>query len=251
MVPAAAGMLNAIGLQNVGVAKFISEKLPALRAYRTPIIANVFGRTVAGIRRGDPAPGIRRGPGRLRTEHLLPQRGLRRHSVRQQPAAGQRSCVGGEIGRRPAAALGQAIPAGDRYRPDRHSRRRSRSRRLDRSQHLSGDEHRFSDAKIATGQPNRRALRPGHQAHHPATGKRSVSSRARARSSAWAASIRPRTSSNIWSRAQPPCKLAPPALPTPRLANASWTSLGKLCMSANILYYQQVNWNFGRKKWLR
>jgi dihydroorotate dehydrogenase (NAD+) catalytic subunit len=39
-------MLNAIGLQNVGVAKFISEKLPALRAYRTPIIANVFGRTV-------------------------------------------------------------------------------------------------------------------------------------------------------------------------------------------------------------
>jgi len=46
LVPAAAGMLNAIGLQNVGVANFISEKLPALRAYRTPIIANVFGRTV-------------------------------------------------------------------------------------------------------------------------------------------------------------------------------------------------------------
>ena len=46
LVPAAAGMLNAIGLQNVGVAKFISEKLPALRAFRTPIIANVFGRTV-------------------------------------------------------------------------------------------------------------------------------------------------------------------------------------------------------------
>jgi dihydroorotate dehydrogenase (NAD+) catalytic subunit len=46
MVPAAAGMLNAIGLQNVGVAKFISEKLPALRAFRTPIVANVFGRTV-------------------------------------------------------------------------------------------------------------------------------------------------------------------------------------------------------------
>ena len=39
-------MLNAIGLQNVGVARFISEKLPALRAFRTPIIANVFGRTV-------------------------------------------------------------------------------------------------------------------------------------------------------------------------------------------------------------
>jgi dihydroorotate dehydrogenase (NAD+) catalytic subunit len=46
MVPTAAGMLNAIGLQNVGVAKFISEKLPLLRAFRTPVIANVFGHTV-------------------------------------------------------------------------------------------------------------------------------------------------------------------------------------------------------------
>jgi dihydroorotate dehydrogenase (NAD+) catalytic subunit len=46
MVPASAGMLNAIGLQNVGVAKFISEKLPALREFRTHIIANVFGHTV-------------------------------------------------------------------------------------------------------------------------------------------------------------------------------------------------------------
>jgi dihydroorotate dehydrogenase (NAD+) catalytic subunit len=46
MVPAAAGMLNAIGLQNVGVAKFIAEKLPALRPFRTPVIANVFGHTV-------------------------------------------------------------------------------------------------------------------------------------------------------------------------------------------------------------
>jgi dihydroorotate dehydrogenase (NAD+) catalytic subunit len=46
LVPAPAGMINAVGLQNVGVRKFIAEKLPALRAYRTAIIANVFGRTV-------------------------------------------------------------------------------------------------------------------------------------------------------------------------------------------------------------
>lgn len=46
LAPVAGGMLNAIGLQNVGVAKFVSEKLPALRAFRTPIIANVFGHTV-------------------------------------------------------------------------------------------------------------------------------------------------------------------------------------------------------------
>jgi dihydroorotate dehydrogenase (NAD+) catalytic subunit len=46
LVPAAAGMINAVGLQNVGVRRFISEKLPALRPYATPVIANVFGRTV-------------------------------------------------------------------------------------------------------------------------------------------------------------------------------------------------------------
>ena len=44
--PTAAGMINAVGLQNVGVRRFISEKLPALRSYRTLVIANVFGRTV-------------------------------------------------------------------------------------------------------------------------------------------------------------------------------------------------------------
>lgn len=46
LVPTAAGMINAVGLQNVGVRRFIAEKLPALRGYRTPIIANVFGRSV-------------------------------------------------------------------------------------------------------------------------------------------------------------------------------------------------------------
>jgi len=42
----AGGLLNAVGLQNVGVRAFVAEKLLALRAYRTSVIANVFGRTV-------------------------------------------------------------------------------------------------------------------------------------------------------------------------------------------------------------
>jgi dihydroorotate dehydrogenase (NAD+) catalytic subunit len=37
------GMLNAVGLQNVGVRAFIAEKLPVLRNYDTHVIANVFG----------------------------------------------------------------------------------------------------------------------------------------------------------------------------------------------------------------
>ena len=40
------GMLNAIGLQNVGVDGFISEKLPYLRDFEVPVIVNVSGRTV-------------------------------------------------------------------------------------------------------------------------------------------------------------------------------------------------------------
>jgi dihydroorotate dehydrogenase (NAD+) catalytic subunit len=39
-------MMNAIGLQNIGVRAFVAEKLPALRQYRTAVIANVFGSTV-------------------------------------------------------------------------------------------------------------------------------------------------------------------------------------------------------------
>jgi dihydroorotate dehydrogenase (NAD+) catalytic subunit len=38
-----AGMLNAIGLQNVGARKFVEEKLPFLRGLKTRTIVNVFG----------------------------------------------------------------------------------------------------------------------------------------------------------------------------------------------------------------
>jgi len=39
------GMLNAIGLQNVGIDAFIRDKMPFLRQYDTPVIANFFGNT--------------------------------------------------------------------------------------------------------------------------------------------------------------------------------------------------------------
>jgi dihydroorotate dehydrogenase (NAD+) catalytic subunit len=40
------GILNAVGLQNVGVRAFVAEKLPVLRKFDTAIIANVFGYTL-------------------------------------------------------------------------------------------------------------------------------------------------------------------------------------------------------------
>ena len=39
------GMLNAIGLENVGLAAFVKEKLPFLRRLDTPIFVNVYGKS--------------------------------------------------------------------------------------------------------------------------------------------------------------------------------------------------------------
>jgi len=39
----AGGMLNAVGLQNIGVDAFIEEKLPFLQQYRVAVIANIYG----------------------------------------------------------------------------------------------------------------------------------------------------------------------------------------------------------------
>jgi dihydroorotate dehydrogenase (NAD+) catalytic subunit len=40
------GMLNAIGLQNIGARTFVEEKLPQLRKYSTRVIPNVFGYSI-------------------------------------------------------------------------------------------------------------------------------------------------------------------------------------------------------------
>jgi len=41
----AGGMLNSVGLQNIGVEAFIAEKLPYLRKYDVAVIANIYGET--------------------------------------------------------------------------------------------------------------------------------------------------------------------------------------------------------------
>ncbi len=44
------GMLNSIGLENVGAEVFIKEKLPFLRGFDTAVIVNIFGETVEEYR---------------------------------------------------------------------------------------------------------------------------------------------------------------------------------------------------------
>jgi dihydroorotate dehydrogenase (NAD+) catalytic subunit len=41
-----AGMINSVGLQNIGVRAFVRNKLPELRAIGTPVFANIFGYSV-------------------------------------------------------------------------------------------------------------------------------------------------------------------------------------------------------------
>jgi dihydroorotate dehydrogenase (NAD+) catalytic subunit len=50
IVETPAGMLNAIGLQNVGIDAFVREKLPYLRRLTPPLIVNVAGESVEDFR---------------------------------------------------------------------------------------------------------------------------------------------------------------------------------------------------------
>ena len=46
MIETASGMLNAIGLENIGLDRFIDEKLPLLEKFQTRLIVNFFGDTL-------------------------------------------------------------------------------------------------------------------------------------------------------------------------------------------------------------
>lgn len=46
IIETACGMLNAIGLENVGVERFIIEKLPYLRQLSSPVIVNILGDSI-------------------------------------------------------------------------------------------------------------------------------------------------------------------------------------------------------------
>ena len=47
IVETACGMLNAIGLENVGLEAFKKTKLPLLEGVKTPIFVNIYGKSVA------------------------------------------------------------------------------------------------------------------------------------------------------------------------------------------------------------
>jgi len=46
IVETACGMLNAIGLENVGIEAFVKEKLPFLKRLSTPVFTNIYGKSI-------------------------------------------------------------------------------------------------------------------------------------------------------------------------------------------------------------
>jgi len=62
IVETACGMLNAIGLENVGIDHFLNEKLPLLRNIPTAVIVNIYGKEIEDYaeisRRLDAAEGV-------------------------------------------------------------------------------------------------------------------------------------------------------------------------------------------------
>ena len=87
IIETAAGMINAIGLQNMGVRAFIAEKLPKLRG------AERHGRDCErlrlhhrGLPRGDPGAQRRAGHRHVRAERELPQHEPWRHGLRHRSA---------------------------------------------------------------------------------------------------------------------------------------------------------------------
>ncbi len=46
IVETSCGMLNAIGLENVGIDEFINKKLPFLSSIKTPAIVNIYGKNI-------------------------------------------------------------------------------------------------------------------------------------------------------------------------------------------------------------
>ena len=90
----AAGMLNAIGLQNIGAHAFLDEKLPALREKKNVVVfANVFGYTRADYERPSKFSIRAKGSRRTRSTFLVPIRLMAEFSSAAIRTCSMKSCA--------------------------------------------------------------------------------------------------------------------------------------------------------------
>ena len=163
IVETACGMLNAIGLENVGIDAFEAEKLPFLRSLTPPIIANIYGTTVdeyaALAERIDAIDGVAGVEVNISCPNV--KAGGVVFGVDPQAAAGVVKAVRQQD---PQDRHREALAERHRHHADRAQRGGCRGRRAfpDQHPHRHGDRHRNPAA--AAGQHHRRAVRPGHPA---------------------------------------------------------------------------------------
>ena len=170
------GMLNAVGLQNVGVRAFIAEKMPVLRNYDTSVIVNVFGYSpdeyseviriledapgLAAYELNISCPNVKQGGIQFGSDPAMVSQvvGLAR---RPQPSGPYGSSCRlslpdiGLIARAAEEAGADGLTVANTYPPWRSTQ----------------------DWEVPSWVPDRRAFRAGHSAHNPAVGLGSGQSR--------------------------------------------------------------------------
>ena len=103
LVETPAGLLNAVGLQNIGLEAFLREKLPVLRTHRVPVIVSVLGDSLEDVaamtRELDRAEGVAAVELNLSCPNIHSSR-LKAQGSRQAPSAF--SLEPSAAGRRPA-----------------------------------------------------------------------------------------------------------------------------------------------------
>jgi hypothetical protein len=134
------GMLNAVGLQNIGVRAFVADKLPLLRKMDTAVIANVFGYTI------DEYVEVIR--------VLEDADGLAAYELNI-------SCPNVKEGGM-EASVGKTLTPGHRYQSNRSRSRGSGGRRIYSRKYLPSDGSGLSHRKILFRQQNRRVIRSSH-----------------------------------------------------------------------------------------
>jgi hypothetical protein len=170
IVQTAAGMFNAIGLQNVGVEDYIQRKLPPLARYpECKVIVNVFGYTVgdyiAVIERLNQAEGI----AAYELNVSCPNVHAGRNGLRRRSGLARISGQPGQVGLH-AAADRQALAQRDLHRPHGQSRRGLGADAVSLTNTFLAMSIDAETRQPAPQQHHRRPVRPGHQAHRPAHG---------------------------------------------------------------------------------
>ena len=191
------GMLNAVGLQNIGVRAFVAEKLPALCAPTAPPSLRMCSDTtveeyVGVIRILEEAEGLAAYELNIscpNTAHGGSSSAATRKWFRRWSAARPKG--------RTASPVGETLTECDRYSRHRQRGRRCRGRCPDRRQHLPGHECGRPDTKIEAWQDHWRPFGPRDQADHPTPGIRGQQGGQDSHRRPWRDRERPRMSWNI------------------------------------------------------